>query len=102
MMRLTITLMALLQFLYIPSSYADASRGAGLEEKNCSACHAGMFSGNSDTIYLRENRRVKSYSQLISQVKFCTNNLGFIWFDEQIMDVVEYLNQSHYKFNPQN
>ena len=38
---------------------------------------------------------------MTSQVKFYTNNLGFIWFDEQIMDVVEYLNQSHYKFNPE-
>ncbi|MCW8826459.1 MAG: cytochrome c [Gammaproteobacteria bacterium] len=98
-MRNAFALIIMLQLLLIQNSYADAARGGKLEKESCSACHASRFNGDSNAIYLRKNRRVDSYSRLISQVKFCEANLGLTWFDDQIMDVVEHLNQSHYHFD---
>ncbi len=99
MKSLTFAVIALFQFLTIPHSFADTSRGAKLESDNCSACHAARFNGDSSAIYLREHRRVNNRNQLISQVKFCKNSLGLVWFDEQVMDVVEHLNKRYYQFD---
>jgi cytochrome c1 len=93
--------LSILTILSSQSALADAARGAQLERDNCSACHAARFQGDASLIYLRRNRRVSSYDGLISQVKFCENNLGLTWFDDQITDVVEHLNQDYYHFTPQ-
>lgn len=102
MKSLAIAIIVLLQFLNISYSIADTTpditRGARLESDNCSACHAARFNGDSSAIYLREHRRVNNHNQLISQVEFCKNNLGLVWFDDQVMDVVEHLNKRYYHF----
>jgi len=82
------------------SVLADVSRGAKLERDNCSGCHAARFDGDMNAIYLRQNRRVNNYNRLVSQVKFCKNNLGLTWFEDQVMDVVKHLNQNYYHFTP--
>ena len=103
MKRLAFAVFVLLQFFNISHSFAgtepDITRGARLESDNCSACHAARFNGDSSAIYLREHRGVNNRNQLISQVKFCKNSLGLVWFDEQVMDVVEHLNMRYYQFD---
>ena len=69
---------------------ADAERGKQLVDKHCTSCH-------DDKVYTRKNRRVTTLDGLKKQVKRCELNLGLTWFDEDINDVVSYLNSSYYK-----
>ena len=41
---------------------------------------------------------LKARLGLKKQVKRCELNLGLTWFDEDIQDVVSYLNTTYYKF----
>lgn len=79
---------------------ADATRGAQLHKEHCMACHEarlGYGNGGND-IYTRENRRVQSLEGLQKQVNRCKNMLQIVWFDEDVNDVVEHLNNTFYKF----
>ena len=70
---------------------ADGEHGQQLHDKNCMKCH--------DTgVYTREDRRVANQDALVKQVKRCELNLGLQWFDSDVNDVVQYLNQSFYNF----
>jgi cytochrome c553 len=69
---------------------ADAERGKQLVDKHCTSCH-------DDSVYTRKNRRVTTLDGLKKQVRRCELNLGLKWFDEDINDVVSYLNSSYYK-----
>jgi hypothetical protein len=70
---------------------ADAERGKKLVAENCTACH-------DDSVYTRKQRRVNSMDDLKKQVKRCEFNLDLAWFDEDVSDVVSYLNSTYYKF----
>lgn len=82
----------------IGAQAADASRGATLHNQQCTACHAARFGNNGNDIYTRADRRVQSLPALQQQVNRCKNNLQIVWFDEDVDDVVEYLNTTIYKF----
>jgi cytochrome c2 len=77
---------------------ADATRGATLHNEHCTACHAARFGNNGNDIYTRADRRVQNLTGLQQQVNRCKNNLQIVWFDEEVDDVVEYLNNTYYKF----
>ena len=68
---------------------ADAKRGEQLVGENCTSCH-------DDSVYTRKERRVSSLAGLEKQVRRCEQNLGLRWFDEDIQDVVGYLNSTYY------
>ncbi len=70
---------------------ADPARGAKLHADHCTACH-------DDGVYTRKDRRVDSLAALDGQVRRCDANLDKHWFDEDIADVVAFLNQRHYHF----
>jgi hypothetical protein len=70
---------------------ADGEHGQQLHDKHCMKCH--------DTgVYTREDRRVANQDALVKQVKRCELNLGLQWFDSDVNDVVQHLNQSFYQF----
>lgn len=77
---------------------ADAKRGQQMVEGNCVSCHASMFGGDGSSIYTRPDRKVKSLAGLTKQVNFCKTTLGMQWFDDEVADVVGYLNDKYYKF----
>ena len=81
------------------SASADIARGEELHNKNCIACHASNFNGDASMMYLRPDRKVKTYDGLLKQVTRCENMLGYTWFDDEIKDVADYLNQKYYKFD---
>lgn len=81
-----------------PSQAADWQRGETLHNTQCTGCHASRFDNNGAGIYTRTNRRVQSFEGLQRQVNRCKNNLQITWFDEDVADVVEYLNRQYYKF----
>jgi hypothetical protein len=78
--------------LYLNSTQAaDIGNGDDLHFENCTGCH-------DDSVYTRENRRVKSLAQLGTQVRFCRDAVGLTWFDDEVDDVIEYLNKTYYHF----
>jgi len=71
---------------------ADTEDGKELHGESCVRCHD---SGN----YTRENRKVTSLPALGTQVRMCKNNLGLTWFDDEVNDVIGYLNKEYYHFD---
>jgi len=77
---------------------ADLKRGKQLLEENCIKCHASMVGGDGSKIYTRPDRKVESLEGLNAQVHRCRDSLGVQWPEDQIADVVAYLNKTYYKF----
>ena len=74
-----------------PAVVADVARGKALHDEHCMKCH--------DTgVYSRDNRFIKNREALAKQVQRCQLSAGAQWFDENVNDVVEYLNATFYKF----
>lgn len=78
---------------------ADIERGKQLHEENCLKCHTSIMGGDPNSIYTREDRRIGSLAALDKQVRRCKTSLGVSWPDDQIDDVVTYLNETFYKFD---
>lgn len=73
------------------ASAADLSAGKTLHDAHCLKCH-------DSGVYTRADHRVGSLAGLRKQVIRCEQSLGLAWFDEQIDDVVQYLNTTYYTF----
>jgi hypothetical protein len=83
----------------VQSAYGgDAVRGKKLHDEHCVKCHTSIMGGNPTAIFTRENSRIASYSELYQQVNQCRQRLNVEWPDQNVEDVVEYLNQTFYKF----
>ena len=75
--------------------YADVHNGEELfTDASCLQCH------DTDTFTKpqRKAKDLKSLHERVSQCEFSTNT-G--WFDDEVTDVVEYLNRDFYKFKSQ-
>lgn len=70
---------------------ADATVGKTLVNENCQSCH------NSE-VYTRADHRITSREGLTKQVQRCELSLGLTWFDEDIDNAAEHLNQQFYHF----
>ena len=70
---------------------ADLAAGQALHNENCLKCH-------DDGVYKRKDRKVDSLAALNQQVKRCELSLGLTLFDDQVEDLVHYLNTSYYGF----
>ena len=90
-MNLRILFTAALFVGTIPAIAADPENGSKLHAENCSRCH-------DSSVYTRENRHVQSLPRLGRQVRLCKDNLGITWFDDEVNDVIHYLNTRYYKF----
>ncbi len=76
---------------------ANPAHGKDLHDANCLSCHASLMGGNPNVIYTREDRRVNTIEGLRKQVTRCKTTVGVPWPEDQIEDVVEYLNKNFYK-----
>ncbi|MDH3759439.1 MAG: hypothetical protein OEU50_00570 [Gammaproteobacteria bacterium] len=74
-----------------PSYAADVDNGSELHSESCTQCH------DSDA-YTRKDRKVQDLAGLGTQVRFCKDNLGVTWFDDEVDDVIGFLNQKYYHF----
>ena len=83
-----------------PFAAGKAASGKRMIDKDCVACHARMFNGDGDKIYLREERKVRSPAQLMAQVQVCNTELRTSYFPEEEEHVAAYLNLQYYKFRP--
>ncbi|MDX5152492.1 MAG: hypothetical protein R3188_08455 [Acidiferrobacterales bacterium] len=69
----------------------DAKKGEAIHKAHCTACH-------TSTVYTRPNHTVKSIGGLVGRVNACSSNLGLNLSQDQVNDVVKYLNDTYYKF----
>ncbi len=87
--------LALLVLLLSTSSLFsyDSEHGENLyNEAQCQKCH-------TEVDYTSKLRKVNDYEKLQWRVKRCNLSMNIGWFEEDIDDVVHYLNDSFYKFN---
>jgi hypothetical protein len=68
---------------------ADIENGNDLHFEHCTGCH-------DSSVYTRGNRNVRDLAGLGRQVRFCRDTIGVTWFDDEVDDVIEYLNQTYY------
>ena len=74
-----------------PLLAADIENGADLHFENCTGCH-------QQEVYTRSDRKVSDLASLGRQVRLCRDNLGLTWFDDEVDDVIAYLNKNYYHF----
>lgn len=89
--------LALITLLSQNALAANAAHGKDLHNANCQSCHTSLMGGDPDKIYTRADRRVSSLEGLKKQVTRCKTTVGVAWPDDQVQDVVEYLNTRFYK-----
>lgn len=70
---------------------ADIENGKKLVSEHCTKCH-------DQRVYTRPDRRITTLKGLNKQVRGCQMSQGLKWFDEDVDDVVAYLNQTYYHF----
>jgi mono/diheme cytochrome c family protein len=75
-----------------PPAYT-ASRGQLLYENHCTRCHAS-------TLHVRQARHADSVKALQGWVIRWSDEEKLKWSEEEIADVVEYLDRRYYKFPP--
>jgi mono/diheme cytochrome c family protein len=99
-MKTTLRLAVVFLFAALPLTVAkaNAEHGMQLHDKNCISCHAARFGNDGTEIYTRPNHRIKNLAALKKQVNFCKDNIGLTWFDDDVDDVVKYLNKTFYQF----
>ena len=71
--------------------YADNSAGKALVDQACQQCH-------DNGIYSRSNSIIQSYPELQARVEFCENASKADWNEAQINQVIDYLNDTYYKY----
>lgn len=97
-MKQQLSIALIFTVLASPALAADIKRGKTLHDENCIECHVSIQGGDGSGIYTRPDRRIDSLPALSSQVNRCKNSMGVSWPQDQIDDVVAYLNSSYYKF----
>lgn len=75
---------------YAQGKYSEA-RGELLYTAHCNTCHTTQ-------IHWREQRLVKDWESLVSQVSRWQSISGLSWTEEEISDVARYLNTLFYKY----
>jgi hypothetical protein len=83
-----------------PFAGGDPAAGATLHEKDCVACHARRFGGDSTAIYTRADRKSTTPQKLRAQIAYCNAELGTRYFPEEEEHLAAYLNLHYYKFKP--
>lgn len=89
LVKLTLFIAGLM--LCSPAVHADIAQGKKLQEQNCTRCH-------DNSVYTRTNRQVNSLPALRQRINMCEKPAGVQWSQQQLMDVVNYLNKEFYHF----
>jgi cytochrome c2 len=88
---ISLIVVSLLLTIAFNAQAVDIENGRTLHTDNCLTCHT------SDK-YTSKTRKVHDLAALNSRVKRCDFSLGTQWFDDDIADVVAYLNNDFYQF----
>lgn len=91
-MRMHITVAAVLLTVFANPGAAAEFEAGSYHDNNCMRCH-------DSSVYTRENRRVRSYPMLETQVARCDSMLETKLFPDDLALLVEHLNNSYYGFS---
>ena len=91
MLLLGLLLQAALPLRAQSPAISATSRGELLYTTHCIACHTTQ-------VHWRDRRLVTDFSSLVAQVGRWQKNTGLDWSSEEILDVVQYLNATIYRF----
>lgn len=92
-MTKTVSIAALL-LLVCRVSVASPSmteQGQELHDAHCQGCH-------KSEVYLRGDRKVNDFAQLMERIKYCEGANKLQWSERQVKMVATYLNSAYYKF----
>ncbi len=79
-------------FSWAPAAHpASALRGMELYQNHCTVCHASQ-------VHIREKRKGTSLVQVEAWIRRWAGELRLGWTDEEIRDVLHYLNSQYYKY----
>ena len=85
-------ILIILSLLIISNLSADTEEAKELfDEAKCMKCHTKIG-------FNLENDRVKNFQTLSKSVNQCVYSTHTGWFEEEISDVVHYLNEEHYHY----
>ena len=91
-MRINTTAIAFIVVLAAVDAPAAADFDAAeFVQGNCTRCH-------DHRVYTRSDRKIRSLPALETQVRRCDAMIGTRLFNEDIAEVVEYLNREYYGF----
>ena len=90
---LPLAVLVLASIFSLPTAAAPAGKGQALYDQHCVSCHG-------PEIYTRDDRKVTSLPALQRQVQRCETALGLRWFDEDISEMSQFLNERYYHFKP--
>jgi mono/diheme cytochrome c family protein len=75
----------------LPALAADEERGRLLYENHCTGCHESL-------IHIRETRKADSPAAIREQIERWRAVLDLDWQEDEVDDVLEYLNQRYYRY----
>jgi cytochrome c1 len=74
------------------SNVENGKRLYGEDPNKCLMCHA------TPSLFTREDRKAKNLTGLENWVRRCDIKAKTKWYDDEISDVVAYLNQQYYRY----
>lgn len=89
-MRRSLLLLLLTMLLPI-TTHADENNGKQLHQQHCRQCH-------DDSVYTRSDSIIFSYKALQKRVRFCETMAAAGWSEQQMNQVIDYLNNTFYQF----
>lgn len=89
--HLKITLFGLILLSTSQANAFDVAAGKQQLNESCTSCHGSE-------LYTRNDRRVTSRKGLSAQVQRCQLALNLNWFDDDVENTAEYLNNEFYHF----
>ena len=91
MMKLSKAGLLIAGLMMTTAAFGGAEEGKAMfEEAKCMECHNTSDFGST--------KKIHNFKQLEDRVQACQLNSDAGWFDEDVTEVAEYLNQSYYKF----
>jgi len=89
--RLAVAAVLLLLSAATYAQAADAERGRALYENHCQVCH-------TPGVHSRVNRLAMTRAEVRDIVENWQKQQALRWTDDEVADVVEFLNQTRYRF----
>ena len=87
----TLLLTVSLLIVSMLATAVEIDAGKTMYEKDCVSCH-------DSSVFTREDKKVNDIEGLNHQVNACANGTGASWKQDDVENVVAYLNQEFYKF----
>lgn len=88
-------IIVLMSVLWMPLAHAKEGNAVNGQKlfagSKCLSCHG-------TDVFTKPDRKIKNLAMLESQVRRCDANSSTNWYDDEILDVVAYLNKTYYKF----